>query len=78
MIFDSSSDAYTFKELPKTISGKVRRAEIKAQDWAEDGEETKSEIPEVEKEEAKVNVDVKENEENIPETAKETEEKKED
>ena len=66
------------KELPKTISGKVRRAEIKAQDWAEDGEETKSEIPEVEKEEAKVNVDVKENEENIPETAKETEEKKED
>ncbi len=25
------------KELPKTISGKVRRAEIKKSDWSEDG-----------------------------------------
>ena len=38
------------KELPKTISGKVRRAEIKAHDWSEEeGEKSDAnEIPEVE------------------------------
>ena len=38
------------KELPKTISGKVRRAEIKAHDWSEEegGKSDVNEIPEVE------------------------------
>ncbi len=38
------------KELPKTISGKVRRAEIKAHDWSEEegGKTDANEIPEVE------------------------------
>ena len=38
------------KELPKTISGKVRRAEIKAHDWSEEegGKSDANEIPEVE------------------------------